>query len=119
MPRILLVDDDAVLRVAVQNLAAALGWQVDLACDVREALQASLTTADAYDAAVVDAELPDGGGAVVADVVAVLHPGVYVVVQTGGWAETAGLQAGAATTCLPKERGPLALLDHLEGVLVA
>ena len=103
MRRILLVHDDAVLRVAVQNLAAALGWHVDLARDVAEALRAGLTAGSAYDAAVVDGELSDGSGTLVADALAVLHPAAHVVLP------------GDPMT----GRGPLALLDHLEGVLAA
>lgn len=117
MPRILLVDDDAVIRVAVENVAAARGWQVDLACDVAQALQASMATPGTYDAAVVDAHLPDGSGQVVADVVALLHPGAHVVLHTCTAEEVP--PSCAATAYLTPERGFLGLLDHLGGVLTA
>ncbi len=114
MTRILVVDDDAVVRVAVQNLASALGSLVDLACDVEQALLASLNAED-YDAAVIDLDLPDGGGDLVAGVLGLLHPRAHVVLHTGRRPPT---QRGS-TAYVCKDGGPLALLDHLEEVLAA
>ncbi len=113
MTRILVVDDDAVVRVAVQNLASALGWLVDLACDVEQALLASLTPD--YDAPIIDLDLPDGCGDLVAGVLGLLHPRAHVVLHTGRRPPT---QRGS-TAYVCKDGGPLALLDHLEEVLAA
>lgn len=124
MRRILLVHDDAVLRVAVQNLAAALGWHVDVARDVAEALSAGLTAAS-YDAAVVDSRLPDGCGTLVADALAALHPAAHLVLHSDVQPGAAAHGPVARGTALPGQvahlpaRGPLALLDHLQGVLSA
>lgn len=133
MRRILLVHDDAVVRVAVQNLAAALGWQVDVACDVTEALRAGLT-ATSYDAAVVDSRLPDGCAGLVADALAALHPAAHLVLQSdvppGDGLPGDGLRHGDVRPsdvrdAVPRQvarlpaREPLALLDHLQGVLIA
>lgn len=122
MRRILLVHDDAVLRVAVQNLAAALGWQVDVARDVAEALSAGLA-AGSYDAAVVDSGLPDGCGALVADALAALHPAAHLVLHGDelpgdGWPGHG--PPGDGPPCATRHvHGPLALVDHLQGVLSA
>lgn len=128
MRRILLVHDDAVVRVAVQNLAAALGWQVDVACDVTEALRAGLT-ATSYDAAVVDSRLPDGCAGLVADALAALHPAAHLVLQSdvppGDGLRHGDVRPSDVRDAVPRQvarlpaRGPLALLDHLQGVLIA
>ena len=114
MTRILLLDDDLVIQVAVQNLIAALGWHVDVTVDVHQALLAVLDAPERYDAAVLDLELPDGRGDEVAPVLALLHPAAHVVLHTGRLLP--GPPPGVHVY-LAKDRGLLALLEHLQAAL--
>ena len=112
MTRVLIVDDDPVVRVALENLMAALDWDVTSVPDVTSALLALLPDEQGgYDAAVLDHDLPDGSGTEVAQVLALMHPGAHVVMHTSR--DLLCLPGGVATL-VPKRRGPLAVLDHLQ-----
>ncbi len=114
MTRILVVDDDAVVRVAVQNLASALGWLVDLACDVEQALLASLTPRTTTRRSSTST-----------------CPTAAATWSPASWAcstraptscctpGAARRPSGGSTAYVCKDGGPLALLDHLEEVLAA
>ena len=54
--RILIVDDNAMVRVAMQRLMQAYGFEVSVAATVAEAL----TLLDRLDVVVLDDEMPDG-----------------------------------------------------------
>ncbi len=111
MTRVLLVDDDPVVRIALENLMAALDWDVTSVRDVAQALLALLPEQGEYDAAVLDHDLPDGTGGQVASVMALLHPRAHVVMHTS---RDLPLLPWGVATLVPKRRGPLAVLDHLQ-----
>ena len=94
MARVLLVDDDAVVRVAVQNVLSALGDVVVCAPDVRTALALLATADEPFDSVVLDHDLPDGTGAEIAGVLAVLHPRAAVVLHTSRSMTTAPFGVG-------------------------
>ncbi len=81
MSAVLVVDDDPVVRVAVQNILSALGHRVVLAEDVRSALLL-LDGTEHYDQVVLDHDLPDGTGVEVAAALARLQPTACVVMHT-------------------------------------
>ncbi|WP_197076395.1 response regulator [Luteimonas sp. FCS-9] len=60
MPRLLLVEDDPTSRSFLLDAAAALPAEVDVAGTVADA--PALAAADAHDAWLIDANLPDGSG---------------------------------------------------------
>ena len=111
MTRVLVVDDDPVVRIALENLLAALDWDVTSVPDVAQALIALLPDGAGYDAAVLDHDLPDGNGGEVATVLALLHPRAHVVMHTS---RDLTLLPWGVTAFVPKRCGPLAVLDHLQ-----
>jgi len=58
--RVLIVEDDPALRLAMERMLQAEGWQVDVVTDGEYALAATAT--ERYDAAVLDLGLPRRGG---------------------------------------------------------
>ena len=82
MTLMLVVDDDPVISIAVQNLAAVLGHDVVTADSVSAALDLLRDSGDQYDHVVLDHDLPDGTGREVAMYLAVLQPGARVIMHT-------------------------------------
>lgn len=82
MTLVLLVDDDPVMRVAVQNLLSVLGHEVLAAVDVGSALALLSAGTHTFDQVVLDHDLPDGTGVEVAAVVQLLQPQARVVMHT-------------------------------------
>jgi CheY-like chemotaxis protein len=82
MTLVLLVDDDPVMRVAVQNMLSVLGHEVVAAVDVGSALVLLSSGAHTFDQVVLDHDLPDGTGVEVAAVVQLLQPQARVVMHT-------------------------------------
>ena len=82
MVHVLVVDDDLLVRVAVQNVLSALGHTVVCAADVGTALALLAAGDHRYDQVVLDHDLPDGTGVEVAGVLALLQPHADVVMHT-------------------------------------
>jgi CheY-like chemotaxis protein len=82
MTLVLLVDDDPVMRVAVQNMLSVLGHEVLAAVDVGSALALLSAGTHVFDQVVLDHDLPDGTGVEVAAVVRLLQPQARVVMHT-------------------------------------
>ena len=61
-PRVLVVDDEALLRWSLVEMLSAAGYQVVEACDGREARRALGDTEHPIDAILLDLKLPDTSG---------------------------------------------------------
>lgn len=112
---LLLVDDDALIRLLVRTLLEAEAWTVREAGSLGEA-RATLAAGPAPDVVVLDEGLPDGSGLeLVADLRAVA-PDVHVVLYSGTTTDRcpAGVDA-----VVRKDGPPDALLEHLASVLPA
>jgi CheY-like chemotaxis protein len=78
---VLIVDDDAVVRVALQNLLAAVGHEVVCAGSVAEAMV--LLAQDAqFTQVVLDHDLPDGLGTEIAALLPLALPHAKVVMHS-------------------------------------
>ncbi|WP_433064032.1 response regulator [Dactylosporangium sp. CS-033363] len=117
MRSVLLVDDH---RVFADALAFALDAQPGLRCaavagSVRGALDAA--AAHPFDVAIVDLNLPDGGGLTVVAHLRAAHPAAQVIVLTGhdqpGLAERA--RRAGADVFLPKDDALRSVLDAIRG----
>ena len=111
MRTVLLVDDDPVVLLLVGTLLGAEGWVVTEAGSLAEAERALVSLAPT--AVVLDAQLPDGHGTVLAARLPSLAPGAHVVLHSGEGVD--GLPAGVHAV-VPKTSSPDALLDHLAGL---
>jgi CheY-like chemotaxis protein len=60
--RILLVEDDATIREALNKLVDALGYRAHVTQNVREALDLAVSENEAFDLLLSDISLPDGDG---------------------------------------------------------
>jgi len=80
-PSVLLVDDEASIRLAVRDYLEVQGWSVEEAADVRSA-RAALRTGHP-DAIVLDYRLPDGDTLTLLSEIKTVHPTLPVVVLTG------------------------------------
>lgn len=60
--RVLLVDDDATIRKALNKLLEALGHRAHVTQNVREALEFALSENETFDLLLSDISLPDGNG---------------------------------------------------------
>jgi CheY-like chemotaxis protein len=60
--RILLVEDDATIREALNKLVDALGYRAHVTQNVREALDLAISENKAFDLLLSDISLPDGDG---------------------------------------------------------
>ena len=60
--RVLLVDDDAIIRKALNKLLEALGHRAPVTQNVREALEFALSENETFDLLLSDISLPDGNG---------------------------------------------------------
>lgn len=82
MQSILVIDDQAEMRTALQLVLSAAGYQVTLATNGKEALQALLK--GKVDLVITDVVMPEKDGIEVAMELRKTHPGLPVVVMTGG-----------------------------------
>ena len=60
--RVLLVEDDATIREALNKLVDALGHRAHVTQNVREALEFALSKNETFDLLLSDISLPDGNG---------------------------------------------------------
>jgi len=81
--RLLLADDDDMVRVATRRVLGRLGWQVDEARDGQDAVERVAASPGAYAAAVLDLRMPRLGGLAAAERLATLAPGLPVVLVSG------------------------------------
>jgi len=81
--RLLLADDEALVRSTTRRLLERLGWQVDEARDGQEAVDLVAAAPRAYAAALLDVRMPRLGGPEAARRLAALAPGLPVLLITG------------------------------------
>ncbi len=79
--RVLLIDDEALVREATQALLSADGHTVDTASDGASALQ--LFHANQYDLVILDRAMPEVNGDQLAEFIAQHRPGTPVIMLTG------------------------------------
>ena len=78
---LLLLDDDAPLRIRLGRALESRGFETDLVGSVAEALAAVKTHAPAF--AVLDMRLEDGNGLKVVEAITEVRPGARIVMLTG------------------------------------
>lgn len=79
--RILVVDDEEIVRYVFRNYFAKMGYQMDEACDGVEALEAMKDTA--YDFVIVDYRMPRLDGMQLLAEMRDLYPDLPAVIMTG------------------------------------
>lgn len=81
--RILLVEDEVLLRMLVVDVLAAAGLQVEEAGTFREADAKIQSAGDTFAAAIVDLGLPDRSGEHLIAKIKALQPGLPIILTTG------------------------------------
>ena len=80
--RVLIVDDEGLIRWSLAQTLAAAGATVVEAADTRSAMEAIGAAAPAFDAAILDVRLPDGSGLGLLTAIRRLRPATRVVLMT-------------------------------------
>ncbi|ODT32419.1 MAG: hypothetical protein ABS35_01870 [Kaistia sp. SCN 65-12] len=82
-PLILLVEDEAMLRMAATDLLEEMGFRVETAASAREASARVDHAGAAYDAVIIDLGLPDRSGAELAREIRGNRADVPIVIASG------------------------------------
>lgn len=106
---ILVVEDDADIAMALQDQLEFEGFRVDCAQTCRDAFLS--IERNAYNAILLDLELPDGDGRSILQKVQVSHPSLPVIVLTASSKDLGPWRAYARLT-KPWERGELCRILH-------
>jgi PAS domain S-box-containing protein len=93
---VLYVDDDEVMRLTVERLLARAGFRVTTAGDVETAVARVQQAHDPIDAVISDYNMPVSSGLDAARRLALLRPGLPVVISTGYVSDELQAQAAAA-----------------------
>jgi len=124
MPRILVIDDDRLVREGVQIMLRSGGYDVSVAADGKSGIAAM--QAGQFDLAIVDVFMPDMDGLTVIQAIRQLNPSIPLIAASGfmfgkacppmpGFAAMAD-EAGATFT-LYKPFRPREVLDAVERAL--
>ncbi len=81
--RVLLVDDEPVLRKAARRLLESLGCKLEEAADGRAAIEKVKADPAAFDVVLMDVMMPDIGGIEAAETLRKVVPGLPVVLSSG------------------------------------
>jgi CheY-like chemotaxis protein len=81
MPKILLIDDDHLVREAMQILLRAKGYDVTVAADGKTGIEAA--DAACFDLAIVDLFMPDMDGLKVIEAIRQSHPTMPLIAASG------------------------------------
>lgn len=81
--RVLVIDDEAVIREGCERVLSRDGWEVLLACDGREGLDLAREHAGEIDVVLLDLKMPGPSGMEVLEELLKLDPSLPVVVITG------------------------------------
>jgi DNA-binding response OmpR family regulator len=79
--RVLIIEDEVRIRVNVARVLARRGFSMDQAATLSEAK--ALLGEHAYDAILLDWQLPDGSGIDFCSTIRAIQPGVHVLMLTG------------------------------------
>jgi signal transduction histidine kinase len=114
--RVLVVDDEPIVREVVADMLADLGCKVTVADNGRAALQ--LIERDTPTALLLDFAMPDMNGAEVAEAALRLHPKIRIVFATG-FAKSDAIEAvlGDRAIVLRKPFSPNSLAQALQAAL--
>jgi CheY-like chemotaxis protein len=115
--RVLVVDDDELLRRVVGRMLEEAGYEVTLAGDGLEALSC-ISGSGVFDAVVADLRMPRMGGRTLGDRLAVLHPELpilYISGYTSDWQPE--LATRATSAFLAKPFAESELLQSLRALL--
>jgi two-component system capsular synthesis sensor histidine kinase RcsC len=105
--RVLVIDDEAVLRTLLQDMLAACGYEADVA--ESGAVGLARYQAERYRAVITDLLMPEMNGFEVVEALRTIDPAVRVIMLTGSApAQTAGRARETGITLLHK---PIALRD--------
>lgn len=83
MKTILVVDDEATIRLMLQRALTAQGYNILLACDGVDALAVASAHPNEIDLLLTDVQMPEMGGLELARAFAQSHPGTKVIFITG------------------------------------
>jgi DNA-binding response OmpR family regulator len=111
--RLLLADDDDLVRRATRGALTRLGWIVDEACDGQEAVELAAAAPRTYAAVLLDVRMPRLGGLAAARRLAELAPGLPVLFISGYPDEADGL----AEEVLQKPFSPAELGARVRAVI--
>lgn len=116
--RVLLVDDDELIRTAMGPVIASLGYEVALACSGEEAL-AHLDGGAPCDVVILDINMPGMGGRGCLPRLRAIHPQLPVLLATGRVDQAAMelAQSHPEVTLLPKPFSTGELKAHLDVIL--
>jgi CheY-like chemotaxis protein len=115
--RVLVVDDDELLRRVVGRMLEEAGYEVMLAADGVEAL-GCVNASEPFDAVVADLRMPGMSGRALGERLAAIHPGLpvlYISGYTSDWQPE--LATRAASAFLPKPFAESDLLRSLQALL--
>jgi len=99
-PRVLVIDDDALLRETLRALLVPAGYAVESVESGEEGLRAYRRTP--YDCVITDAGLRGVGGLAVARAIKALDPAAHVVLLTGHAVEPEDLEEAGIDRMLTK-----------------
>jgi CheY-like chemotaxis protein len=81
--RVLLVEDDVLVRMLAQQQLASLGCKVETAASIEQAMEKVKELGGSLDVAVIDIGLPDGKGDKLAAELRALYPRLPIVIASG------------------------------------
>jgi two-component system, cell cycle sensor histidine kinase and response regulator CckA len=112
--RVLVIDDEQLVRTQLRRLLELRGYHVDEACDGLSGVEAQAK--DPADVLVIDMTMPDIDGAEVVRRIRATGSGVAIVLSSGYQAQAVAerLEPGAYQVFLPKPYGMSELLHALE-----
>jgi DNA-binding response OmpR family regulator len=88
--RILLVEDEALIRMLATDYLQDAGFQVDTAGSAAEAMNKLALVPGGVDAIILDIGLPDRSGEALSREIRAIHPSLPIVLATGHGASTLG-----------------------------
>ena len=115
--KILVVDDEELVRSLAQAILEDQGYQVVLASNGREAIETFTKNSEAFSAVLLDMTMPELSGEEVLRELQSVRPSVPVVLSSGYRQDDAVTGVGAHTVFLRKPYSPKDLLDRLDRVL--
>jgi PAS domain S-box-containing protein len=116
--RLLLVEDDATVRMFAAEALVGVGYAVDEAASSAEALSRIRVARGRYDAVVLDARLPDRAGEGLAAELRALHADMPILIASGEHAETLAKRFAddRCTRVIAKPYNAATLTRALEGL---